>query len=343
MRRFMLGALFAAAAVAAAWPAGPAAHAAASAAGPPKYYVDLENGGEVYVRATATGTVTATLAACGNAVGAAADNTTFYVECPAGGLPGLFSFRLTAAGKITGLAPLPGGQDLGFTPSVIAVSPDGAQVAASGEVSHPFGETPPPRIVVVNTRTGARSAWQGGLNRSGAQLSIASLSWTRNGTLVFLADWCSPLAETLDSCVGTTKGPGAYDAQVRTLSPVGSRGGSLDSGRVLLNQSARYPFLAQALISGDGRTLTIAVMSGPQNPNDLLPSNLSILAVSVSTGRQLAVLFNATVGEAVTISADGSGEYLLVTAGGGRSHGWVHQGTMHPVPPYNGDGQQMAW
>jgi len=43
------------------------------------------------------------------------------------------------------------------------------------------------------------------------------------------------------------------------------------------------------------------------------------------------------------MSADGSGDYLLVTAGGGSSHGWIHAGRNHPIPPYNGDGQQVAW
>jgi hypothetical protein len=117
----------------------------------------------------------------------------------------------------------------------------------------------------------------------------------------------------------------------------------LDSGKVLLRQSAPYPYLAQALISPDGSTITAAVMYGPPNTNDRLPSHVEIVNISTATGTQLATPYRATVGEAVTMSSDGSGTYFLLAAGGGRSHGWVHDGQNHPIPPYSGDGQQMAW
>lgn len=322
-------------------PAAPGPAITASA--PPKYYVDLEYVDQVFVRATATGAVTAQLRSCGDAIAAAADNTTFYTECFIGSKAGIYSFRLTSAGKVTGLAQVPGGQDISIAASVITVSPDGGQIAISGEIPHFFGLTPAPRIIVINTRTGTRATWSGGLARSGAQLTIASLSWTRGGrSLVFLANWCSPLAETLDACVGTTKGPGHYDAQVWALNPA-TGGGRLNSGRLVLSQSARFPYIAQALISADGTTIVAAVMVGPENRNSGLPSDLSIVRISVATGRLDAVTYQAQVGEPVTMSADGSGDYLLVAAGGGRSHGWVHAGHNHPVPPYTGDGQEMAW
>jgi hypothetical protein len=315
---------------------------ATSSAGPPRYYADVENEGTILIRATATGDVTATKTACASgeaAAVAAMSDATFYIACSSG----IFTFNLTESGKIVYFTQVPGGE-LPIAPTVLAVSPDGAEIAISGTISRPFGETPAPEIIVIDARTGVRSIWRNGLNRVGAQLSIASLSWTSDGqSLVFLADWCSPQAETLDSCVGTRNGLGPYDAQVRALHPGGSSGGRLDSGPVLLGESARFPYIAQALTSGDGSELIVAVMSGKEDPNDLVPGDLTIVTVSVASGRQTGVLLSKNVGEPVTMGADESGEYLLVAAGGGGSHGWLHDGVFHPIPPYNGDGQQMAW
>jgi hypothetical protein len=312
-----------------------------STTAPPRYYADVENEGEVVFRATATGRVTATDTGCAGRASAvaAASDAVFYSACTSG----VYTFDLTKSGTISHVTRLPGG-GLAIAPGVLAVSPDGGELAVAGAAPQPSGQASAPEIIVINTRTGARSIWRNGLNRAGNQLSIASLSWTSDGrTLVFLASWCSTPAEALDSCTGTRSGPGRYDAQVRALHPAGSSGGRLDSGPVLLTQSGRFPYLAQALISGDGSELIAAVMSGPQDPNDMLPSDLSVVTVSVDTGRQTGVLFRKKVGEAVTMTADESGQYLLIAAGGGGSHGWLHDGVFHPVPPYNGDGQQMAW
>ncbi len=322
-----------------------AAGPASTASGPPRFYVDLENYGQPLVRATATGAVTARpLGPCGADAAASADDRTFYVECWDGSGT-LYAFRLTGAGKAYGLAPVPGGRALGIAAQVMAVSPDGSQIALAGVAPHPQGEILAPVILVINLRTGTRTVWRGGLARPGAQLSISSLSWTDGGrSLLFLATWCSPFAETVDSCVGTPGiAMGNHDAEVWALDPAAG-GGRLDRGHLLLRQSARFPYLAQALISGDGTTITAAVLSGPENQYTLLPDDLSIVRISLATGRQVGVLYRGLVKSAVNLSADGSGQYLLLADGAdGRYHGWIYQGRMHGLPPSNGDGQVMAW
>ena len=91
--------------------------------------------------------------------------------------------------------------------------------------------------------------------------SIPDLSWSADGrSLVFLGQWCDPAGRTT-TCDGTS-GPGGYrDAQVWSLSAA-TGGGSLNRGRLLLRQSARFPLIAQALGGPGGTDLTVAVLSG---------------------------------------------------------------------------------
>lgn len=138
-------------------------------------------------------------------------------------------------------------------------------------------------------------------------------------------------------------GPGRHDAQVWALDPA-TGGGRLDGAHLLLRQSPRFPYLAQALISNDGTTIIAAVLAGAENGYSLQPDDISIVSISVATGRQVAVLYHGLAKEAVFLSADGSGQFLLLADGSdGQHHGWICRGKIHGLPPHNGDGQQMAW
>jgi hypothetical protein len=329
------------------WTVPAAPGPASTAPGPPRYYVDLEVYGQPVVRATATGAVTARpLGPCGGtSVAASADDRTFYVACWGdGGATTLYTFRLTGAGKAYGLARVIGGRALGgLYVQVMAVSPDGSQIALAGFYPDSRPGLGPPGIFVLNRRTGVQEVWLGGLAGPGSQLSISSLSWTNGGrSLVFLATWCT--ARTAQGCLGASSIiRGNHHAEVWALDPAAG-GSTLDSGRPLLSQSARFPYIAQALISGDGRTIIAAALSGPQNEYTGLPDDLSIVRISVATGRQVGVLYRGLVKSGVNLSTDGSGQNLLLADGSdGRYHGWIYQGRIHGLPPNNGDGQVMAW
>jgi len=332
---------------AASWSVGasvPAAPGPAlTTAGPPRYYADVEIGQvseSLAVRATATGAVTATLPWIGP-IAAAADDRTFYGAFISPD-DSLYSFRLTAAGRASRPARVPGG-NLGMSAQEMAVSPDGSQIALAGAGLNNLGETLAPEILIVNLRTGARSVWRGGLERAGAQLSISNLSWTRGGrSLVFLATWCSPVV--FGSCaVPTTISPVGHDAELWALNPA-THGGSLDSGSLVLTQSAAGPYLAQALISSDGTTIIAAILSGPVTQSTLLPGVVSVVLISVATGRQIAVLYRGAAPAPVSLSADPSGRYLLLADGAGAPHhGWISAGQVHALNPTTGNGQQMAW
>lgn len=111
---------------------------------------------------------------------------------------------------------------------------------------------------------------------------MASLSWTAHGRqLVYLGQTCGRAMEDSEAC-----NAGGQTAEVRVRNPA-AHGGRLDSGRVLLRQSARYPYIAQAQISPDGSTITAIVLSGrvkgTRAVSGFVPSNLTVIQVSPTT------------------------------------------------------------
>lgn len=77
-------------------------------------------------------------------------------------------------------------------------------------------------------------------------------------------------------------------------------------------------------------------------PGDSL---LVIQKFSVATGKIVGRAYVGGAGEAASssLSADSSGQYLLLADGFGAHHGWIHDGHLHVLPPTNGDGEPMAW
>ena len=207
------------------------------------------------VRATATGKVTGTVPVPKSAnlglddLVASGRGGQFFVVAAAPGIQGqrLYRFRLTSTGQVTGFASLPGGtlSNRNWTADAIAASPDGSRVAISlswagpvcgsrpGETACPHFSTRPSYIDIIEVATGTRSVWRGGTSNA---FTVASLSWTARGRqLVYLGQSCAHFQ--LDSEVCSA---GVRTAQVRALNPAAG-GGRLDSGPVLLRQSARLP------------------------------------------------------------------------------------------------------
>ncbi len=120
---------------------------------------------------------------------------------------------------------------------------------------------------------------------------------------------------------------GVRTAEVRALNPAAG-GGRLDSGPVLLRQSARYPYIAQAEISPDGTTITAVVLSGRRYSAhgfaDMTPEDLSVIQVSRSSGQPLRVLYQRNLGRTTDIntgpdflqlSQDGAGKHWMLNGG----------------------------
>jgi hypothetical protein len=260
----------------------------------------------------------------------------------------LYEFHLTSAGHVAGLSLVEGGALVGMEASAaIAASPDGSQVALV--IYHPTRETPqsqPAAVVVINTRTGARSVWAGGLHRRGLTFSIPSLSWGPGSrSLVFLAQWCKvPLG-------GGFCAPGPHAAQVRTLrltgaaspgAPGGGPSGLLSDGRVLLSESARYPSIVQALLSpatppsaspdpaAPPIAVTLVVLGGPYPDRRYpIPQDLRVVYVPLGGGGP-QLLYHGVLGKqvAVFLGSGATGRYLLLTW---PLHTWIDHGVLRPV------------
>jgi hypothetical protein len=341
-------------------------------AGLPRYYVEVSiGGGRPVVRSTATGAVTATVPvpqaryAPGQDIVAHSPDGRFLVAAfaPGAGQEQIYQFRLTRAGRVTDFAREPGGiLSRGQYANALAASADGAQIAVGVSfyplhVKHGVSLLPPAdQILIFDPATGARSVWRGASGLAG-RFSVESLSWTRDGReLVYLGQWCRPLTTTSESCYHRHR-----TAELRALDPA-SGGGHLDSGRLLLGQSARFPYLVQALISPDGSTITAVALTGPViNTNrgaGFVPSNMSVEQVSVTTGQVLRVLYHRKIGisnevnnapDFLALSQDPAAQHWMLNVGICTDHctsgfnGWIRGGTLVPLAPVNGREADEAW
>jgi hypothetical protein len=343
----------------------------------PRYYVvEGLQGGPPVVRSQATGKITGIVPVPKSAnaevddLVASTRSGTFFVMAAAPDTPGqrLYRFRLISTGRVTGFAAVPGGAmgNRAWAADAIAASPDGSRVAVSfafnwsapgctsaGGPCQPG--THPDYIDVITVSSGARSIWRGGTDPA---FSVASLSWTAHGRqLVYLGQTCRSFQLNSEVCrrVGRT-------AEVRALNPAAG-GGRLDSGPVLLRQSARYPYLAQAEISPDGATITAVVLTGRMTSTnkvfDPVPPHLSVISVSRSSGQPLRVLYQRNLGhtaninqgpEFLQLSQDGAGQHWLLNGGlscAGQCtagfHGWLRDGGLVPLPPVTGQELNEAW
>jgi hypothetical protein len=346
-------------------------------AGPPRYYLvqgwdGTTRSSATAVRSTVTGRITAVLPSpapgenCdgGNAGLAAAGGQTFFVVCtkeklsaqPPANQPGMFRkpgtirsietliyrFRLTSAGHVTGYSLVKGGVLKGVWAFNIAASRDGTLIAAEVEQPVPPGRlytnTIPEGIFVIDTRSGHRALWRAGRGTPGAA-SFAlgtDLSFTSNDQqLVVLESFC-PRSRYQSDCGGHA------DMQLRAYSPAAA-GGSLAAGRVLLDQSALpvRTSLSDAFITPDGTAATAVLIR-------CLPHGtctLSVVRMSVATGRVLGVLYRTRTGTAFQgvferfFSADPSGRYLILDAGADRArlNGWIDHGKLTRLVPANGN------
>jgi hypothetical protein len=366
----------------------------------PPYYVQAVNGNAPVVRSTTTGAETATVrvpSSTGVYVVTSAANGTFFTATIGSNSKGvvIYRFRLSAAGQVIGLSPVPDGTLAGrqwsngeWNIGAFAASPSGSRLAialasnsAAGMSGSPdlsscrtAGECASPdfllaaddQIDVINTRTGKTSVWQGGTGR-GYTFAVIGLSWTGSGSeLVYYGQWCpngasSMPAGMLSSCgAASESGPGidGMKEEIWALDPA-SPGGRLTSGRLLFQTPASYPYLAQAVISPDGKTITAVALTGPAGGRSAGP-HLTVEQISVPTGKRLSVAYTRDLDTSggdylapVTLSPDGSGQHWLLngtfcTVTGGCAagfNGWVDHGRLVPLLPGDADGgvNSEAW
>ena len=349
---------------------------AAPPAAPEPFYVATDLGtAQTTVRSTATGKIVAAVpvpAVTADTVSpalAAAGDGTFYIAAFSRHAPReqIYRFRVTTAGQVTGFGRVPGGSlRPGWTADALAASPDGSMIAVGAYWNrdhHIHGVDYPPnradQVIVLHTATGAQRAWRGGSPAPGYRyFRAASLSWTGDSReLAVLGQWCRAATDP----GGELCPAGQRQAQVRAIDPAG-HGGSILSGRLLLRQSPRNPFLAQALISPDGSVITAMVLRGNVvgNPDiyGTFPQNMSVERISVAAGRRLHVLYRRRLGDTSSISgpmsdpltliADATGRNLILDGGicgpgcTNEFNGWLHAGRLVPLRPAGFDHREAA-
>jgi hypothetical protein len=333
----------------------PAAAAGASAAGVPRFYIVQTfnvKGGETQVRARQTGRVTAKVH-CPSAsptvqlysVTAAADQR-FFLVCQTVSQPKspstvlssqIYRFRVTNAGRITGYAVVKGGALTGLSVGSVAVTPDGSELAvAVAPGATPRGAISPPEVIMINTATGSHATWHGAPDTPGTiRYPVYDLSLSSNGKkMAFL---------TQPRCI-RKKGSACKVSggeQERIIGQA-SAGGQLSSASVVFRQSSlmriSVGYINDTTMTPDGSLITVAEVSWPFG-------YVSIVHVSVTTGRQVGVVYRMHTGDGFsyrTFSADASGRYFLLDAGPSKAsiNGWIDNGRLIRLKPA---GDNVSW
>jgi hypothetical protein len=247
----------------------------------------------------------------------------------------IYRFRVTAAGRAVGLAPLPGGTlPRGRFAQQMAASPDGSRLAVGLRPDGYRRSSPHAEIIVINTRTGARTAWAGAQappGESAPSLTFLQLSWTGNGReLAYLAAWvCKPGRPNV-ACLQ----PGRTDyEEIRALDPARG-GGSLDSGRLLLRRAGGG--IEDAAITADGSALTTVVVHDRAGGSRLI----TVAQVPAGTSGRARILYRlrATTHDQLWSFVPGKAGQFLILIGaaprfsGGTVNGWIADGRLHRLP-----------
>lgn len=306
----------------------------------PRFYV-VGVAGKAQVRSTATGAITA-LVTCPDrgrlpvSLAAQADNRTYFVACQdSAGSTTIYRFRLTRAGQIPGLSPVPGGTFPGDRAGDLAVAADGSLIAA--EVT-PLARGSQAQIEVISPRTGSRATWGGEHLPGGVIFSGGELSFAGNGrTLaVFGRARCRKGDAACES----------PDEEMLALSPAAS-GGQLSSGRVVFTQRQVGPpsqtYINDAYLSSDGSAVTLSLL-GDGGESD----SVSVVRLSAATGRRTGRLFRLVTGNGFDysfVSTDATGRSVLFNAGPshGSVFGWIDDGRLIPLRPSGDDADSAAW
>jgi hypothetical protein len=311
-------------------------------ASPPPYYVEIDPNDRVIVQSSATGQVTATVGehwfdANSNvdaAVAASANGKVFVAAFNdwANRRTVLYRFSLTSSGQVTGLSLIPGRHGPGFTSISAALSPDGSEVALSGVVDGNPADgleatSGPPQLLVVNLDTGLTRTWHGLAGTAGKDL-IQDPSWSNDGaSLRFLITTCPGGRAWPYNNVCSAGGPGTSgpeQAREWTL-PVPPAAGRLPAGRQLVGLPD-WTIQAQASPSGGSVSAITLLRSG----------GLQVARYSALTGHRTQTLLSSNQDASqmgyVWLSADGTGQYLLLNAELGSRFGWIRDGAFHRLP-----------
>ena len=246
----------------------------------------------------------------------------------------IYRFHLTAAGRIAGYSPVPGGSLGGLSAGSVTAAANGSEIAVA---TLPAGKVNPAEsanIMVINTRTGARAVWHSSpAVRGKMALAAGDLSLTADGReLVYLGT---------PRCIGGHCKPTGHGQEIRAVSPAAA-GGQLSSSRLLVRQATfgrlASTYLDGAIVSADGSSVDVLKMLSPGRG----PTIVSVIKVSSARGRPLRILYRVNTGNGFsfqTFSSDPSRGYLILVAGppgGSIPNGYIYHRHLVPLAPADG-------
>jgi hypothetical protein len=322
---------------------GPATTAQAA---PPEFYMTTtdQHALQLQVRRTADGAVTATTTipaatAWGNNITAAASDRAFffgYYPYPCSTSVAITTFyrvTITGSGRISGIAAV--GHVQGML-DALAVSPDGSQMAYSalpGQCRTGPGSTTIPASVIgiLNLSTGTVRTWQN-TNTTGRNTFAWGLSWAPDGRTLII-----------DSSV-----PGGTYLTVTGLDTTSS-GGSLQAHSTTLLQQNQDCF--------NSTTCVAEVIAGPHDSMTAREfqtvghqARVLIVSIPLTAGRPQTVLYSGELGPTAKVvgnaglTADPSGQWLLLWPNPQHASGWISGGQVHPLPGVGQSSPQgIAW
>jgi hypothetical protein len=298
---------------------------------PPPYYVSVDDSDRIVVHSTASGAMTDAIPqprwlSGGNfvdtAIAASESGRTFVAAMNDWDSlrTRLYRFSLTSDGKISGLTALPA-KIHGMTGLSAALSPDGSELALAGVPDLTTGVLPsdgPPRIQVVNLKTGRVRSWSLP-SRPADDYLVQDPAWSAGGReLRFLVSFCS-LGRVVEDNVGGCTADGA--AGHEWVLPVPAGHAPLGRGR----STATLP----------GGTSQAVPVPG----NELVVSRVTRAGVVVArysmTGELIRTLYRGNRGtadfSAAYLSVDVSGRYVILTEDRSSVFGWVIGGRLRTL------------
>jgi hypothetical protein len=301
---------------------------------PPPFYVSVDWNDQILVHSTSTGHITAITPKplwnnsgdfADTAVAAQPSGRMFAVAMNDwdGNRTRIFTFSLTSSGQISGLAArsirVPG-----LTSLSAALSPDGNELALAGiadtQPSAAAGATVagPPRLLVVNLRTGHVDTWAGPA-RSGSDDLIQDPTWSASGrALYFLVTRCR--GGRLDGAANAVC-PYNWPAGEEWVAVVPPGADSLTPQRI-----AALPAGTSQAVAVPGPALI--VLSVGRSARRM---TIGLYAVG---GKLLGTLYSGTPDtglESAHLSVDGSGRYVILNEDRSTVLGWISHGKLHKL------------
>jgi hypothetical protein len=215
-------------------------------------------------------------------------------------------------------------------------------------------------VAIVNTVSGARSAWQGAQPATGltTTFSVPSLSWSANSQSVnFIVQGCPFLATSVaEACTSAAKSD--RSAAIYQISRPSRPGGPVSGHRVRI-LDAFYSYLPQALVSPDGSTITAVLTPQLIDAGANGPYVPVVEQISVATQKPVHSLYAArnlgsvpvTVNDVpyAALSTDATGQHWLFSLGYcnagacGGLNGWIDHGKLVALSPGDGSVADEAW